>query len=197
MVSSRCSPAVRADRAIRPEVAAGLMTLVPAARDQRLRNRCAAALAWRLLKGKVTRRGTDGEPEPGSGRRERTGERRTRGRRAKGRTPAGKREAGGKSAEGNRRTRGEAPDLPGESPGIRGRTHLRWRWVLAGCANCAWPPASFLAGHAVWQSNPGHFAPPRASASILCGLLIAVDSIVMLCSPNVSGRVLLVSRGPG
>jgi hypothetical protein len=41
-------------------VAAELVTLVPAARGQRLQNRLAAALAWRLLKGKGTRRETDG-----------------------------------------------------------------------------------------------------------------------------------------
>ena len=83
------------------------MTLVPAAGDQRLWNRSAAALAWRLLKGKGTRRGTEGEPEPSSGRRERTGERRTKGNQGmagEGENLAGKREAGGKPAEGNRRT---------------------------------------------------------------------------------------------
>ena len=82
-------------------IAADLVTLVPAARDQRLRNRAAAALT-QSFKGKETRRETDGEPEPGNGRREQTGERRTKGdpRKAdEGKNPAGKRETGGKSAE--------------------------------------------------------------------------------------------------
>jgi hypothetical protein len=93
---------VRADRDPGEVVAAELVTLVPAARDQRLQNRLAAALTWRLLKGKGTRGETDGgtgtwataegnEPE-NAGRWE------TRGRRAKGKSPAGKRETGGKPA---------------------------------------------------------------------------------------------------
>jgi hypothetical protein len=56
-----------------------------------------------IAQGKGNPEGTDGDPEPGSGRRERAGARRTRGtrgRRAKGENLAGKREAGGKPAEG-------------------------------------------------------------------------------------------------
>ena len=51
--------------------------------------------------GNGTRRETEGEPEPGNGRRnkpENAGRREARGRRAKGKNPAGKRETGGKPA---------------------------------------------------------------------------------------------------
>ncbi len=157
MVASRSCPVVRADRVIQPEVAAGLMTLVPAARDQRLGNRSAAALAWRLLKGKVTRRGTEGEPEPGSGRRERTGERRTGGpgeggRRGRTRRANGKPEESPPRETGGREVRPQTSRARARGSGaarIYGGARSQRR-----CANFAWPPASFLAGHAVWQSNP-------------------------------------------
>jgi len=56
-----------------------------------------------LLKGKGTLRETDGEPEPGNGRRERTGERRAKGNQ---RTADEGEEPGGQT--GNRRkARGE------------------------------------------------------------------------------------------
>ena len=82
-------------------VAAGLVTLALAARDQRLRNRRPAALSWRLLRegnpegrrrGTGTRATAEGDEPENAGRRE------TRVRRAKGESPAGKRETGGKPA---------------------------------------------------------------------------------------------------
>ena len=169
--AGRCPPAARGDRAI-GGVATGLMTLVPAARDQRLRNRSAAALAWILLKGKGTRRGTEGEPEPGSGRRERTGERRTKGnqgRRAKGENPAGKREAGGKPAEetGGREVRPQTTRARARGSGAARICDAAGSRRAARAGPC---------GLAVEPRMPGS---PRASASILCGLLIAADSTVM------------------
>jgi hypothetical protein len=79
----------------RPGVAAGLVTLALAARDQRLRNRRSAALSWRLLKGRETGGTPKGNRNPGNGRRGRTGERRTRetgegGRRGRTRRANGK-----------------------------------------------------------------------------------------------------------
>ena len=91
--AGRCPPAARADRAI-GGVATGLMTLVPAARDQRLRNRSAAALAWILLKGREpggepkenrNRAAAEGnEPENAGPRGTRDGGQRGRTRRANG-----------------------------------------------------------------------------------------------------------------
>ena len=69
----------------------------------------------KIAQGRGTRRDTEGEPEPGNGRRGQTGERRrreTRGRRAKGENPAGKRETGGKPAGETGGREGEAPDHP-------------------------------------------------------------------------------------
>ena len=96
-------------------VAAELVTLVPAAWDLRLRNRPAAALTSRLSKGKGTRRETEGEPEPGNGRRDRTGERRTKGNQRKadeGEQPGGQTGNRRKARRGNRRTCDEAPERP-------------------------------------------------------------------------------------
>ena len=81
---------MQAHRAIQQEVAAGLMTLVPAVGGQRLRNRSAAALAWGLPNAKGTRtepkenrnRATAEGNEP-----ENAGRKGTRGWRTKGENP--------------------------------------------------------------------------------------------------------------
>jgi hypothetical protein len=92
-----CSAGRITARSRRGVVAAGLVTLALAARDQRLRNRPSAALSWRLLRGREpggtpkgngTRATAEGDEPENAGRRE------TRGRRAKGENPAGKRETG-------------------------------------------------------------------------------------------------------
>ena len=84
-------------------MAAGLVTLARAGRDQRLRNRPLGSATVEIAQGRGTRRDAEGGPEPGSGRRGLTGERRTTGNQrkaAKGENPAGKRETGGKPAGG-------------------------------------------------------------------------------------------------
>jgi hypothetical protein len=69
----------------------------------------------KIVQGKGIRRETDGEPEPGNGRRDRTGERRTKGNQRKaddGEEPGGQTGNRRKARRGNRRTCAEAPDHP-------------------------------------------------------------------------------------
>ncbi len=96
---------VRADRAIPGEVvAAELVTLVPAARDQCPGNRPAAAVRWRSLKGRGTRRETDGGT--GTGQRPKGTNRRTpdEGKADEGGEPRGQTGNRRKARRGNRRT---------------------------------------------------------------------------------------------
>ena len=102
-----CSAGRITARSRRGVVAAGLVTLALAARDQRLRNRPLAALSWRLLKGREPGGTPRGNRNLGNGRRGRTGERRTTGNQRKageGGEPGGQTGNRRKARGGNRRT---------------------------------------------------------------------------------------------
>ena len=102
-----CSAGRITARSRRGVVAAGLVTLALAARDQRLRNRPLAALSWRLLKGREPGGTPKGNRNLGNGRRGRTGERRTTGNQRKageGGEPGGQTGNRSKARGGNRRT---------------------------------------------------------------------------------------------
>ena len=95
-------------------VAAGLVTLVPAARDLRLRNRPAAALTSRLPRegnpeGNRRRTGTGQRPKGPNRRTPDEGKPGTAGEGGRARRANGKPE---ESPQGYRRTCGEAPDHP-------------------------------------------------------------------------------------
>jgi hypothetical protein len=124
----------------------------------------------KIAQGKGNPEGNRREPEPGNGRREQpenAGRRETIRGRTTGTNLGGQTGNRRKARPGARRTTyGEAPDHPGESPGIWGRTHLRCRGrVRAGLRE----PRTAV------HQFPGRQGPPARSRAPDAGLLEIAD----------------------